>query len=354
MQSENGRGSSAPGRLEHEELARDAGLERAALDPHERVRRRPPRRRRPRAAHDAARSASSSSRPAWRSWSATGSSARAPAIASTAARATASVVMHGHARDHGGLADRVAVAAGVPALRRVDDEVDAAAADELDDRVALLDALDRDARRARARPPSRSSRRGRSRAPASACATGTTATLSASRTLRNARPPVGSGRPAARSAFANAVAKSAPLAITSPVERISGPSTGSAPGKRTNGSTAAFTWWPAHTEPSGGSVELGERRARREPAGRVDEVDPGRLRRVRDRARGPRVDLEDVDLARRDRELDVQQPDDAERRARAGERARGSPASRTAPAARTTSRPSGCPASSTCSITAAT
>ena len=60
--------------------------------------------------------------------------------------------------------------------------------------------------------------------------------------MRNARPPVGSARPAARSAFANAVAKSAALAITSPVERISGPSTGSAPGKRANGSTAAFTW----------------------------------------------------------------------------------------------------------------
>ena len=54
-------------------------------------------------------------------------------------------------------------------------------------------------------------------------------------------PPVGSGRPAARSALANAVGKSAALAITSPVERISGPSTGSEPGKRANGSTAALT-----------------------------------------------------------------------------------------------------------------
>ena len=65
--------------------------------------------------------------------------------------------------------------------------------------------------------------------------------MSWSRTDRNAVPPAGSGRPAARSAFANAVAKSGPVAITSPVERISGPSTGSAPGKRANGSTAAFT-----------------------------------------------------------------------------------------------------------------
>ena len=54
-------------------------------------------------------------------------------------------------------------------------------------------------------------------------------------------PPCGSGRPAARSAFSNALGRSPAVAITSPVERISGPSTGSAPGKRANGSTAALT-----------------------------------------------------------------------------------------------------------------
>ena len=54
-------------------------------------------------------------------------------------------------------------------------------------------------------------------------------------------PSAGSGRPAARSAFANALGKSSAKAITSPVERISGPSTGSLPGKRANGSTAALT-----------------------------------------------------------------------------------------------------------------
>ena len=54
-------------------------------------------------------------------------------------------------------------------------------------------------------------------------------------------PLAGSRRPAARSALANAVGRSEALAITSPVERISGPSTGSAPGKRANGSTAALT-----------------------------------------------------------------------------------------------------------------
>src|SRR5207342_1235938 len=60
-------------------------------------------------------------------------------------------------------------------------------------------------------------------------------------TERNAVPPVGSGLPAARSALASAVGRSEALAITSPVERISGPSTGSAPGNRANGSTAALT-----------------------------------------------------------------------------------------------------------------
>ena len=58
-------------------------------------------------------------------------------------------------------------------------------------------------------------------------------------------PPVGSGLPAARSALANAVGKSDAVAMTSPVERISGPSTASAPGKRAKGKTDAFTeTWP--------------------------------------------------------------------------------------------------------------
>ena len=77
---------------------------------------------------------------------------------------------------------------------------------------------------------------------ASARATGTTATLSRVAHGEERRAADRQRRPAARSAFANAVAKSAALAITSPVERISGPSTGSAPGKRANGSTAALTW----------------------------------------------------------------------------------------------------------------
>src|SRR5437868_1406480 len=77
--------------------------------------------------------------------------------------------------------------------------------------------------------------------PASAAATGMSEGLSASRTERNAVPYDGSGRPAARSAFANAVGKSRALAITSPVDRISGPSTGSAPRKRARGITGVDT-----------------------------------------------------------------------------------------------------------------
>src|SRR5207244_1485860 len=59
---------------------------------------------------------------------------------------------------------------------------------------------------------------------------------------------VGSGARALRrvdhevaAAAANAVGRSAAVAIASPVARIAGPSTGSAPGKRAKGSTAALT-----------------------------------------------------------------------------------------------------------------
>ena len=49
---------------------------------------------------------------------------------------------------------------------------------------------------------------------------------------RTADPAIGRGRPAARSAFANAVATSHAVAMTSPVACISGPRTGSEPGRR--------------------------------------------------------------------------------------------------------------------------
>ena len=55
----------------------------------------------------------------------------------------------------------------------------------------------------------------------------------------------GSFAPAAACALANAVGKSRAIPITSPVERISGPSSESAPANRSNGSTASLTQtWP--------------------------------------------------------------------------------------------------------------
>jgi hypothetical protein len=54
-------------------------------------------------------------------------------------------------------------------------------------------------------------------------------------------PSVGSDVPVATNALARAVPASASMPITSPVERISGPSTVSTPGNRPKGSTAAFT-----------------------------------------------------------------------------------------------------------------
>ena len=59
-------------------------------------------------------------------------------------------------------------------------------------------------------------------------------------------PSVGSAPPAAICDFANANPGVRSIPITSPVERISGPKTGSASGKRLNGNTASLTeiWSP--------------------------------------------------------------------------------------------------------------
>jgi hypothetical protein len=51
----------------------------------------------------------------------------------------------------------------------------------------------------------------------------------------------GNDAPAAACALANAVGKSCAIPITSPVERISTPSTASEPSKRSNGNTASLT-----------------------------------------------------------------------------------------------------------------
>src|SRR5918997_861350 len=68
-----------------------------------------------------------------------------------------------------------------------------------------------------------------------------TASLSESVTVRNTVPACGSRAPAAACALAKAAGKSGATPITSPVDRISGPSSASAPAKRSNGSTASLT-----------------------------------------------------------------------------------------------------------------
>ena len=72
-------------------------------------------------------------------------------------------------------------------------------------------------------------------------ATPVAAGLSPSATVMKARPLPGSWAPAAAWALANAVGKSWAIPMTSPVERISGPSSESAPANRSKGSTTSLT-----------------------------------------------------------------------------------------------------------------
>ena len=71
-------------------------------------------------------------------------------------------------------------------------------------------------------------------------ATGTRDDLSRSWVDRKTVPWVGRASPAPSSALAYAIPKLVAEPITSPVDRISGPSTVSAPGKRRKGSTASL------------------------------------------------------------------------------------------------------------------
>ena len=259
----------------------------------------------------------------------------------------------GDASDNGGLADRVAVAARVTALRRVHDEVDAAAADELDDRLALVDTLDRDVRQLEC---------GRG---SGGCDELEAVGCKCTRDSEDSNL-VGIADAQERAAAGGKLAAGGALG---PGE--SGREVGAArhhlPGRAHLGAEHRVGAGEPHERKhrrlhvmAGAGfalrreLEVGDCRARREPAGGVDEVDPGRLGGVGNGARRPRVHLEHVDLAARDRELHVQQPDHAERRAEARGSAHGSRASPTARAARMTSRPEWIPASSTCSMTAAT
>ena len=79
--------------------------------------------------------------------------------------------------------------------------------------------------------------------------------LSVSVTVMKTVPLAGSAAPAAAWALANAVGKSRAMPMTSPVERISGPSSASEPSKRSKGSTASLTetWSAAHRRRPGSS-----------------------------------------------------------------------------------------------------
>ena len=137
--------------------------------------------------------------------------------------------------------------------------------------------------------------------------------LSPSATVRNTVPWLGSRAPAAAWALANAVGKSGAIPITSPVERISGPSSESEPAKRSNGSTASLTQtWPSTG--SSGRSRSAIRSPEHDPAGELGERQADRLGDERHRPRGARVGLDHVQpVVAVDRELDVEQPDDAQR-----------------------------------------
>ena len=168
--------------------------------------------------------------------------------------------------------------------------------------------------------------------------------LSRSDTVMNTVPALGRRAPAAAWALAKAVGKSRPTPMTSPVERISGPSSASEPANRSKGSTASLTatWSPRHRV--GGQAEVGELRAEHDPAGHLGQRHPGRLAHERHRPRRAGVGLDHVELAAVDGELDVEQADDAEGRGRCRASARGwrraSRARASAAAARRPSRPS--------------
>ncbi len=161
-------------------------------------------------------------------------------------------------------------------------------------------------------------------------------------------PDDGNGLPALIWLFANARPNERSMPMTSPVERISGPSTVSTPGKRLNGSTASFTLvWP---DAVGGRkqtlfAQLGERRADHHPGRDLRERHAGRLGDERHRAARPRVRLEHEHLPGLHRVLDVDEAPDVERARDRPRVAARSPRSRSrsakAAAARTRSRRSG-------------
>ena len=105
------------------------------------------------------------------------------------------------------------------------------------------------------------------------------------------------------------------MPMTSPVERISGPSTVSTSGKRLNGSTASFTatWPPSTGGRSSPSVRSSASVAPSHHPGRdLGQRHAGGLGHERHGAAGPRVGLDDEHLALLHRVLHVEQAPDVE------------------------------------------
>ena len=225
-------------------------------------------------------------------------------------------------------ADVRAVGPGAAAPRAVDDEVDLAGRDELDgvDAARRL-AVPRRTLATRVRPGRRWPRgvggagggddreaeldeaAGRASRPAGLVAVG--------EREEHACPLSGSRSPAAIWLLANARPKVRSMPMTSPVERISGPSRVSTSGKRLNGSTASFTaTWPPST---GGAQQalvpqLGQRGADHHPGRDLGQRHARRLGHERHGAAGARVGLDDEHLALLHRVLHVDEA--ARRRAR--------------------------------------
>src|SRR3546814_1829112 len=127
----------------------------------------------------------------------------------------------------------------------------------------------------------------------------------------NTQPPDGKGSPAASWLLAKANPKVESRPMTSPVLRISGPSTESASGKRLKGRTASFTaTYPSLRGAQQALVaQLAERGADHDPGGDLDERDAGGLGHEGDGAAGARVGLDQEDLAVLHGVPDVDQPD---------------------------------------------
>ena len=145
-------------------------------------------------------------------------------------------------------------------------------------------------------------------------------------------------------------------AITSPVERISGPRV-AAPGNRSAGNTASFAQARVGTARSG-RPSAGERLAEQQPHRVLDERHAGRLGDERHRPRRARVRLEHVELPAGERELKVDQAARAEAARRSASRPRGSrpraPRETDGPGSTQAESPEWTPVGSTCSSTAAT